>query len=543
VPNPQPHGKSSPASAVPRPTSVPPRSLSGLVDLLDAADRLTRAVPTSSLPLDRFAELVLTGVTHDSRAVRAGDLYVGIPGASVHGASFAGTAGVAAVLTNEAGAALVAASGTDVPVLVVDEVRPVLGMVAGWLYGDPSSAMLMLGVTGTNGKTTTSYLLEAGLRAAGHRTAVIGTVECRIGDTVVPSVRTTPEAPELQSLLAVARESGVTGVGMEVSSHALAYGRVAGTTYAAVGFTNLTQDHIDFHSSLEDYFATKAKLFTPDYARVGVVNIDDAYGARLVGIATEAGLPIITVSPSGAAADWRAVSIDLGGEGSTFEIAHAPGGGAPEQRHHCVLRLPGVFNVANALLAIAMLDAAGVPPKAALAGIAELRGVPGRMERVDAGQPYLAVVDYAHTPDAVERLLAAVRPATTGKLRVVLGCGGDRDRGKRPQMGAAVARLADDAVLTNDNPRSEDPMAILDEMRAGALAAIAEGATATISVEPDRAAAIRAAVSRCRAGDTVVVAGKGHEQGQEVAGVVRPFDDRIELRRAIDAAKPWEAGR
>jgi UDP-N-acetylmuramoyl-L-alanyl-D-glutamate--2,6-diaminopimelate ligase len=250
----------------------------------------------------------------------------------------------------------------------------------------------------------------------------------------------------------------------------------------------------------------------------------------------------VTCSPSGGAADWRAERVDAGAEGSTFDIVHEPAGREP-RRYQGSVRLPGAFNVANALIAVAMLAAAGIAPDKAAVGVAELPGVPGRMERVDDGQPYLAVVDYAHTPDAVERLLTTLRPVTSGSLRVVLGCGGDRDRGKRPRMGAAVAWLADDAVLTNDNPRGEDPAVILDEMRAGALAALAEGATASISVEPDRAAAIATAVKHCAPGDTVVVAGKGHEQGQEVAGVVRPFDDRIELRRAIGAARSTEAAR
>jgi UDP-N-acetylmuramoyl-L-alanyl-D-glutamate--2,6-diaminopimelate ligase len=462
-------------------------------------------------PAGSLEGVLVSGVTHDSRAVRPGDLYAALPGARAHGADYADdviAAGAAAVLTDEAGAGRFGV----LPLLVADNPRGVLGEVARWVYGDPASGLLLLGVTGTNGKTTTAFLLEAGLRAAGHTTALIGTVLTRIGDDVLPSVRTTPEATDLHAMFAVMRERGVSAVAMEVSSHALALGRVDGLVFDVAGFTNLSQDHLDFHPSMADYEAAKAALFTPQRARRGVVNCDDPAGRRIVQAAL---IPTTTYGEDG---DWMAREVDLRAEGSSFRLR------GPDVDVRVDVRLPGAFNVANAVCAIAALVTAGVPLDRAVRGISELPGVPGRMERVDAGQPFLAVVDYAHTPEAVTTLLAAVRDLTPGRVIVVLGCGGDRDRGKRPLMGRAAVNGADVAFLTSDNPRSEDPLAILAEMSAEAPGAV---------VEPDRRAAIQAAVRAARPGDTVVVAGKGHETGQEVAGVVTPFDDRQVLREAL----------
>jgi len=457
--------------------------------------------------------VVVTGCTHDSRAVRPGDLYAALPGARAHGADFlpaAVSAGAAAVLTDPAGAA--AAAAYDLPVLVAPRPRQVLGEVAAEVYGDPAAGMLVVGVTGTNGKTTTAFLLEAGLQAAGHRTGLIGTVLARIGEQVLPSVRTTPEATDLQALLALMRERGTSAVAMEVSSHALALGRVDGLVFDTAVFTNLSQDHLDFHGSMADYFAVKAQLFTPERARRGVVCVDDRAGRRLVASAT---VPLQTY---GEDADWQSHEVDLRPDGSSLRLV------GPGVDLRTSLRLPGGFNVANALGALAALGASGVDVHDAARGIAALPGVPGRMERVDEGQPFLAVVDYAHTPEAVSTLLDTVRAVTRGRVVLVLGCGGDRDRAKRPLMGAAAVAGADLAVLTSDNPRSEDPEAILREMDApGAV------------IEPDRRAAIGYAVAQARPGDAVVVAGRGHETGQEVAGVVMPFDDRVVLREALQA--------
>ncbi|MGC0414845.1 UDP-N-acetylmuramoyl-L-alanyl-D-glutamate--2,6-diaminopimelate ligase [Embleya sp. AB8] len=499
-----------------RPAEVRPQPLTGLAGFV--------RVPLTGAPSD--PEAMLTGVTHDSRAVRPGDLYAGLLGEHVHGATFAAQAaraGAVALLTDPAGAELAADSG--LPTLVVDDPRGRLGEIAAWVYGRPASGLLMFGVTGTNGKTTTAYLLDGGLRAHGDTTGVIGTVETRIGEEVVPSVRTTPEATDVQALLASMGENGVTAAVMEVSSHALALGRVDGTVYDVALFTNLSQDHLDFHPSMEEYFATKADLFTPARSRAGVIDVDDAYGRRLAALAS---VPVVTVSAAGAAdADWRAENVDLGPDGSRFTVVGPDGLEADAS-----VRLAGPFNVSNALLAIVALTVGGIPLADAVAGVGRTPGVPGRMERVDAGQPFLAVVDFAHTPDAVDTLLRALRPVTTGALTVVLGAGGDRDRAKRPLMAAAAVELADRVVLTSDNPRSEDPLAILDEMLVGTRdRAEPHG---EVLVEPDRVAAIVLAVERARPGDTVVVAGKGHEQGQEFAnGVKHPFDDRVELRTAL----------
>lgn len=473
----------------------------------------------------------VTGFTHDSRSVLPGDLYAAMAGATVHGAEFAAQAaehGAVAILTDPEGRARSAATG--LPVVVVPSVRPALGPIAARLYGDPATHLLMLGVTGTNGKTTVSYLIDGGLRAAGYTTGLIGTVETRIGDRVIKSIRTTPEAPDLQALLAMMLEDGAGAVAMEVSSHALAYGRTAGIRYAVAAFTNLTQDHLDFHADIEDYFEAKAKLFTPGYTEFSVINTDDAYGRRIAQRLTDADLPHWTYSPSGAAAaHWRAERIEPAADGSRFTLV-----GPDDTRLDAAVQLPGGFNVSNAMAAVITLIAAGVDPDTAVAGVASVPGVPGRMQRIDVGQQYLAVVDYAHTPDAIDTLLAAVRPVTHGRVRIVVGCGGDRDRGKRPLMGAAAARGADEVILTNDNPRSEDPLAILEAAEFGAREAIAAGAASSVQVIADRAAAIAAAVAASRPGDTLVVAGKGHEQGQEIADVVHPFDDAAVLRAAIE---------
>jgi UDP-N-acetylmuramoyl-L-alanyl-D-glutamate--2,6-diaminopimelate ligase len=478
------------------------------------------------------AEATVTGLTHDSAAVRSGDLLAALPGSRTHGARFAAqavAAGAAAVFTDPEGARL--AGSTGVPVLVADRPRELLGALAALVHDDPTARMLVLGVTGTNGKTTTAYLLEEGLRAAGHTTGLVGTVETRVAGESVQSTRTTPEAPDLQAAFAAMAERGVTAVAMEVSSHALALGRVDGTRFAAGAFTNLSQDHLDFHAGMEDYFAAKAQLFD-GRCEHEIVNVDDAYGRRLVRGGT------VTVSAAGdPAAAWRAADLapDPAG-GQRFRLL-----GPGDVDLPATLRLPGAFNVANALLAVATLAAIGVDPGVATKGV-ERTVVPGRMEPVDAGQPWAAYVDYAHKPGAVRAVLTAVRESATGRVITVLGCGGDRDAGKRPVMGAAAARLSDLLVVTDDNPRSEDPAAIRAAVLAGARA-VPAGERGEVVEVGGRRAAIAAAVAAARPGDGVVVAGKGHEQGQEVAGEVHPFDDRVVLREAIEAATGTEGGR
>jgi UDP-N-acetylmuramoyl-L-alanyl-D-glutamate--2,6-diaminopimelate ligase len=500
-----------------RPTTNPARPLSGLAELLSAE--------TDGPGLARTA---VTGITHDSRQVLPGDLYAALPGARAHGADFAAqaaAAGAVAIWTDPAGRRRAVEAG--LPVLVTDDPRTRLGEAASWVYGDPARDLTLIGVTGTSGKTTTVYLLEAGLRAAGVDTALIGTVEMRIGDTRLSSSLTTPEATDLHAIFAKMREVGVGAGAMEVSSHALAQGRVGGAFYDVAIFTNLSQDHLDYHPTMEDYFAAKAKLFTPAYSRVGVVNVDDGYGRELTRIAR---VPLTTFSAAGdPSADWRAEDVRLGADGSVFRVV-GPGGIEAD----AAIRLPGPFNVSNALAAIVALVEAGIGLPTAVRGVGSLAGVPGRLEPVDEGQDFAALVDYSHKPGAVEAVLTSLREVTAGRLIVVLGCGGDRDRGKRPLMGEAAARLADVAVFTDDNPRSEDPLAILAAMVEGVLK-VPQAERAHLVVEPDRAAAIALALGRARRGDVVVVAGKGHEQGQYVAGRVLPFDDRqvvrAELRR------------
>ncbi|MFE9257885.1 UDP-N-acetylmuramoyl-L-alanyl-D-glutamate--2,6-diaminopimelate ligase [Streptomyces sp. NPDC006879] len=509
--------KEAPATqpGAPRPTTPKPTPLARLATLLgrDAA----QAGPE---PVE------VTGITHDSRAVRPGDLYAALPGARTHGAEYAAQAaglGAAAILTDPTGAARAARTG--LPVLAVEDPRGRMGELAAEIYGRPSAGMLKIGITGTSGKTTTAYLVEGGLRGAGHHTGLIGTVEMRVGDERIKSERTTPEATDLQALFGVMRERGVDAVAMEVSSHALVLGRVDGCLFDVAVFNNLSPEHMEFHSDMEDYFGAKARLFTPERSRLGVVNLDDDYGRRLV---SEAGVPVVTFSATGApGADWRAEDLEVGPLGSTFTAVGPKG-----ERVRATAPLPGPFNVANTLAAIVTLAAAGLDAQRAADGVAAVPGVPGRLERVDAGQPYLAVVDYAHKTDAVESVLRALREVTKGRLHIVIGCGGDRDTTKRGPMGAAAARLADTAVLTSDNPRSEDPLRILSAMLEGA-ASVPAGERGDVLVESDRAAAIAAAVARATADDTVLVAGKGHEQGQDTAGVVRPFDDREVLRTAI----------
>src|SRR4051794_21566240 len=501
----------SSAVGVPRPAEVSPVRLSAL-----ASGRGTPHGP----------EVSVAGVTASSAFVRPGDLFAALPGRSGHGAAFAGSAlaaGAVAVLTDEAGRSQVPAG---VPIVVVPSVRDVLGDIAAVVYDRPAAAMRMLGVTGTSGKTTTTFLIRAGLRAAGRTPGLIGTVATMIGDEEVKTGFTTPEAPEVQALLAVMRERGVTDVAMEVSSHALAMHRVDGIRFDVGAFTNLSEDHLDFHADMAEYFAAKAALFAGDRTRTAVIVVDDAWGNRLTELVEG---PVETVTTIGERrATWEAVDIVEEPNGSTSFGVIGPG---LDFKAGCAI--PGRYNVANALLALAMLREVGVEPDVAARAVATA-SVPGRMERVDAGQPFLAVVDYSHKPAAVDGALRALRPLTRGRLIVVLGCGGDRDRGKRPHMGEIAARGAALLVVTDDNPRSEDPAAIRKAMLDGALA-VPPGERGAVQEVGGRAEAIAAAVAAAREGDTVLVAGKGHETGQEIAGVVQPFDDRTVLRAAIEA--------
>nr|WP_199340302.1 UDP-N-acetylmuramoyl-L-alanyl-D-glutamate--2,6-diaminopimelate ligase [Mycobacteroides chelonae] len=475
----------------------------------------------------------VTGVTLRAQDARAGDLFAALPGSSAHGAQFASeaiAAGATAVLTDAAGAQLLAEQSpdfSDIAVLVHPIPRAVLGALAAKVYGEPSRQLQVVGVTGTSGKTTTTYLVEAGLRAAGKRVGLIGTVGVRIDGEDVPSALTTPEAPALQELLAEMVQRGVDTVVMEVSSHALALNRVDGTRFAVGAFTNLSRDHLDFHPSMEDYFATKARLFqrdSPQRAQRSVICVDDDAGRAMAELARAAGPGTVTVSSGdGAVADWTCSDVEVGPDGGQRFAANGPAGSV-----ELGIALPGHYNVANCLVAIAILELLGIAAVTAAPGIA-IAGVPGRMESVVAGQPFLAVVDYAHKPGALRAVLESLRSHRDGRLGVVFGAGGNRDRGKRADMGQVAAELADLVVVTDDNPRDEEPSAIRAEIVSGTT-----GSAAEVIEIGDRRAAIGFAARWAHPGDTVLIAGKGHESGQRVGAVSVPFDDRVELRVALE---------
>jgi len=468
-------------------------------------------------------EVDITGISLSSQRILPGDLYAALPGARAHGASYAVEAarsGAVAVLTDETGSMLAAEAG--LPVLVVADPRAVLGSLAARVYGDPADSLRLLAVTGTQGKTTTTRLAELALEGAGISAAAVGTVGTRVAGEDIKTALTTPEAPDLHGLFALMRERGVEACAMEVSSHALVMGRVDGVVFDVAVFTNLGRDHLDFHADMEDYFSAKAQLFTPERSRLGLVNVDDEFGRRLV---SESLIETRTYSSGGAEADWQAVDVRLGADGSRFTVLGPAG-----QRVPASVPIAGAFNVSNALAAIAGAAELGYDALAVAEGLGRADGVPGRLERVDTGRDFHVVVDYAHKPDAVEAALGTLRPLTTGRLLVVIGAGGDRDTGKRPVMGEIAARLADVLIVTDDNPRSEDPAAIRAEMLTGT-----RGGTAEVREIGDRRAAIRAALELAGPGDIVLVAGKGHETGQEIAGVVHPFDDRDVVREELAA--------
>lgn len=513
-----------------RPRNTPGMSLAVLAAGVEAVACDGAGVP----------DVMITGVTLRAQESVPGDLFAAVPGSAAHGAEFAGAAvdgGAAAILTDAAGAATIHRTLGDpapVPVLVHPSPRSVLGQLAAAVYGNPSERMVVLGVTGTSGKTTTTYLIESGLTSAGRTAGLIGTVGVRIAGTDVPSALTTPEAPALQALLAAMVERGVDTAVMEVSSHALELGRVDGTGFAVGGFTNLSRDHLDFHPSMEAYFEAKAKLFdprSPVHARVAVVCVDDEAGRAMAARAPGS----VTVSAAGNPADWSAediVDVDRCGpeaRGGALQefIAVDPAG----RRHRLRIALPGRYNVANALLALAMLDVIGVTPEQAAPGLCAA-AVPGRLEPVDCGQDFLAVVDYAHKPGALEAVLQSLRPPR-GRLAVVFGAGGNRDPGKRGPMGRVAAELADLVVVTDDNPREEDPAEIRSAILAGARGVRRHPAPEVVEVA-DRRRAIDHAVGWARRGDVIVIAGKGHEAGQTAGGRTAPFDDREELAHALE---------
>jgi UDP-N-acetylmuramoyl-L-alanyl-D-glutamate--2,6-diaminopimelate ligase len=469
-------------------------------------------------------------LVYDSREAGPGALYFCVRGERTDGHDFAPgavAAGAVALVTSRE-------LDLDVPQVRVADVRAAMAPLAVRFWGDPSAELRLAGITGTNGKTTTAFLLRGILESEGIRTGLLGTVKRIVGGEDEEVVRTTPESIDLQSTFRRMIDAGDEACAMEVSSHALAYGRTAGIDFDVKVFTNLTQDHLDFHADMEDYFLSKRLLFgaDPDAGASGsgaaVVNLDDGYGQRLADELQDEGAPLLTFSQLGGEATFRAEDVRFDAGGARF-TCHGPGGTVEVE-----MPLPGHFNVENALASIAAAHVLGVDAVRAAASLAEARRVPGRFEPVDEGQDFAVLVDYAHTPDSLRNVLEAARRVTAGRVVCVFGCGGDRDRDKRPLMGRIAAQLSDLAVVTSDNPRSEEPEAIIAEILAGA-------GSAGVEVEPDRRAAIGIALESAAPGDTVVIAGKGHEQGQEFEGGRKiPFDDRQvareELRKLLTTA-------
>ncbi|MGO2540446.1 MAG: Mur ligase family protein [Specibacter sp.] len=548
-------------------------TLAQLAELVGAA---TRTPKGGTLPSR------VTGVSLDSRTICQGDLYVALPGARVHGAQFAAmavAAGAVAILTDDAGTGLLGA-GCAVPVLTVADARAATGAVAASIYGTDAGSrspggLDLFGVTGTNGKTTTTYFLNALLQALGQTTGLIGTIEILAGSEAIPSKLTTPESTDVHALLAVMAERGLDAASMEVSSHALAFGRIDSVVFNVAGFTNLTQDHLDLHGGMDSYFATKAALFTPAHAAAAVITVDDDWGRRMAAACTVPTVTLATTALTTTAgatttdiaetpANWQVRDVRRDGIGSRFSLCGPDG--AVLQVH---TGLPGDFNVSNAALALLMVatrllvvaggsgpgvdhhgasdsGAAAVPARSAHEVLAQLQAVldshdpftvevPGRMQLI--GTAPVAVVDFAHNPDALARALDAVRPATDGaRVIAVFGATGERDATKRPIMGAVVARGADVVIITDDDPHDEDPAAIRADVLAGAREANArEGLGRVVEEFDQRAAAIARAVELATPADVILVAGRGHEVYQEVKGVNISLDDRVELRAALTA--------
>ena len=496
-----------------RPLTQSQRSLASIASTVGA---------TSELSASELEKIGVTGVTSSSSDVEPGDLFCAFAGEKVHGASFAQDAiksGAVAILTDAEGAKKIKGS----PVLVVTNARKSAAILTSWFYGEPMRDLFSIGITGTNGKTTVSTLWHQIFQSAGQESGLIGTVETRIGNEVLTSTRTTPEAAELQALVATMRERHCRNLVMEVSSHAIALERIRGSYFAAVGFTNLSQDHLDFHGTMENYFAAKSKLFTYEYADQAFINIDDSYGQLL---AEKTELPVQSISRFNENATWHYTRIEEGIAYSDISI-RGVGGILIDSR----TTLRGGFNFDNLLMAVAICLESGIDPMDIQTLIPHLVGAVGRLEPVNLGQNFTALVDYAHSPDAVSRVLAAVREMTDKRVIGVLGCGGDRDASKRNVMGQELSLRSDIAIFTSDNPRSENPQTILEQMTSGLK--ISEPS----AIVQDRSKAIELAVNLAQPGDVVIVLGKGHERGQEIAGVVHPFDDRLVLAHAIEAKK------
>ena len=460
-------------------------------------------------------QVVISGVSINAQKVVAGDLFIAFAGANTHGISYLEQAisnGAVAVLSDKKIEA-------SIPSFIHPKPREIVGTISAWLYGHPFESLKTVGITGTNGKTTTANLVKQIWQLNSIKSGLIGTLGVEIADDKLESARTTPEADDLQAIAAAMVEQGCKNLVMEVSSHAIDQGRIKGAKYEVVAFSNLTQDHLDYHLSMENYFQAKANLFTTEYAKAAVINIDDSYGKKL---SKQVKIPVVTVSRKESTADLYLAKAEIKNGLYQVEIKSKSGESLSEN-----FALLGDYNLDNLLLAVAIAYSAGLSLDKIASTISKLQSVPGRLESVNAGQKFTALVDYAHTPDAVERVIATVKSATNGKIIGVLGCGGDRDASKRSLMGHALFNGCDLAIFTSDNPRSESAEAILKQMTAG----IDLGKKGL--VELDRKSAINLAVENAQSGDVVLLMGKGHESGQEVNSVVTPFDDRVELAESI----------
>jgi len=490
--------------------------------LLDHTISVAEISRLIGIQIDLDPALTFSGATSSDVDVVEGDVFLAYPGENTHGARFASNAisrGARAIVTDAEGATIAA----GLPVIIAPHARTAGALISATLYAKPMQEMVSIGITGTNGKTTVSTLLYQLFQEAGRESGLIGTVETRIGRDSVASARTTPEADALQALAATMSERHLRHLVMEVSSHAMVMQRMVGSHFAMVGFTNLSQDHLDFHQDMEGYFKAKASLFTLEYADQAFINIDNGFGQRLF---NECGIPATSLSRNNPKASWHFTSITPTTSGTTF-TARGAGGILIESS----TPLRGYFNLDNILLVLAIAIECGIDPLDCAALIPRLKGAPGRMESVDCGQEFTALVDYAHTPDAVRNVIATATEFTSGKVVAVLGCGGDRDASKRPLMGSALFEESGIAIFTSDNPRSEDPLEILEDMSKH-LSIVEPSRVIT-----DRRDAIAYAVSLCQPGDTLLVLGKGHENGQEINGQKIDFDDRLVLANILKESR------
>jgi UDP-N-acetylmuramoyl-L-alanyl-D-glutamate--2,6-diaminopimelate ligase len=462
--------------------------------------------------------LEISGVSINAQSVKPGDLFIALSGAKTHGLNFISDAianGAVAVLSDKS-------VDLSIPSFVTENPRSLVGKISSWYYNQPFLNLLAVGITGTNGKTTAVNLVKQMWQSAGKSTGVIGTIGIEIDGSAFPGIRTTPEACELQAIVELMVQKHVTHLAMEVSSHALVQERVSGAFFKIVAFTNLTQDHLDFHGSMENYFAAKARLFNDNLSQQAVINIDDNFGKRLFEQVREKAVSVSRITPAG---DWHYQKVVAKNSGFDVEIINKKG-----EVISAFFPLLGEHNLDNLILATAIAAASGLTVSEIANAIPKLQSVAGRLEQLHLGQGFNALVDYAHTPDAVERVLAAARGFTNGRVIAILGCGGDRDKGKRPLMGEALLTKSDVAIFTSDNPRNESPDQILAEMVGNSTV------SAPSKIISDRRTAIDYAVSIAQDGDSVLLLGKGHEQGQEINGVITPFNDVTEFSNAIRKA-------